>query len=338
MTEHSNIAVETTLDTSTINASVTTLDVALATGYPEVPFNIHINYDDYSKAEIIRVGAKSGVTFSSLERGYGDSTARSHASGDLIRHVIIDEDIETHTVSATAPANPNVGDVWVNPDVSDSALTVFEDTWIHHLLERPSTESIHANDQEFIGTISGTAVSDSGTTVWTQDKGLLSVTVEDQTAGDYSTRLWTLTPTVPPVTVETVVRVVGESGLTPSIGVCLTDGTSVSSNIVDVAYASSDKSADVYKGTITAAAASTDQTLTYWMMPFIYIRIIWSATNTFKGVWSTDGISWSSFGAANTTQTMTPTHFGVAVAGMDGATAEMVGTFEYLRVTESDLS
>ena len=68
-----------------------------------------------------------------------------------------------------------------------------------------------------------------------------------------------------------------------------------------------------------------------------YWRVIWSATNTFKGYFSFDGVSWTRFGGGDATVTLTPTHFFVGVSTWGDVDIGMA-TFEYLRVTEADLS
>lgn len=84
---HSNTAVRTSLS-SAISDTDTSLDVGDATGYPSTPFAIEIG------DEVIRVDAKSGTTFSSLQRGYDGTTATSHASGSAVQHAGISEDFE----------------------------------------------------------------------------------------------------------------------------------------------------------------------------------------------------------------------------------------------------
>ena len=94
-TNFSNVAVATTLATAGIDDTVTTLDVASATGYPAVPFNILL--DD----EVIRVVAKSSVTFSSLVRGYDGTVAASHLEDAAITHVVIAEDVAPGGLAGT---------------------------------------------------------------------------------------------------------------------------------------------------------------------------------------------------------------------------------------------
>jgi hypothetical protein len=87
---YSNIAVDTTLATG-INGAVTTLDVVSATGWPIAPFLLVIDPGTGTE-ELILVGAKSGVTFSSLTRGFGGTSAVAHNAAAPIRHVLTKED------------------------------------------------------------------------------------------------------------------------------------------------------------------------------------------------------------------------------------------------------
>ena len=104
----SNTAVATTL-ASNISDADTSLTVNSSTGYPAVPFVIAINAGT-SAEEIIKVGAKSGTTFSTLTRGYDSTTARAHTSGASVKHVAAAEDFDamfTHT-HATSDGHANI--------------------------------------------------------------------------------------------------------------------------------------------------------------------------------------------------------------------------------------
>jgi len=92
----SNSALATTLN-GDITDTATSLVVVSATGYPDVPFKIKID------TEIIVVGAKTGVTFSSLERGHEDSVATAHSNTDEVIHVVTAEDIGTVDVVKFEP-------------------------------------------------------------------------------------------------------------------------------------------------------------------------------------------------------------------------------------------
>lgn len=104
VTNFSNTAVDTTLNGAITNVA-TSLVVVSATGYPAVPFNIQI------ENEVIRVGAKSGTTFSTLTRGYDGTTGVSHVDGSAVSHVVIAEDVGPR-VQAWTPTlfNMTLGD------------------------------------------------------------------------------------------------------------------------------------------------------------------------------------------------------------------------------------
>jgi len=75
--------VATTL-ASGINDTATSLTVASATGFPDVPFRITIHTGNPADGEIIEVGGKSGTTFSSLLRGRESTVAASWSEGATI--------------------------------------------------------------------------------------------------------------------------------------------------------------------------------------------------------------------------------------------------------------
>ena len=69
---------------SGINDTATSLTVASATGFPDVPFRITIHTGNPADGEIIEVGGKSGTTFSSLLRGRESTAAASWSEGATI--------------------------------------------------------------------------------------------------------------------------------------------------------------------------------------------------------------------------------------------------------------
>jgi hypothetical protein len=70
---------------------------------------------------------------------------------------------------------------------------------------------------------------------------------------------------------------------------------------------------------------------------WLYLRLVWTAANTWGFAWSPDGVSWTDYNFSTFAATMTPTHFGPWVSSW-GQTVPLVASFEYVRVTESDLS
>jgi len=225
-----------------------------------------------------------------------------------------------------------------NFSISAMGGSGYADTWLDALFTRPSDETVHTDDQEFNGTIGGTAQDASGTITWTQSRGILSAAYEDTSPGSSPCRLYALTPTTFPVTIETAIRTIGEDGKYPLGGICLTDGTATSANLVGCAYVAATFDASMYSGTIASSSSTTNDIVESPVSLLIYMRLIWTATNTFEATWSIDGVSWSKFATTSTSKTITPTHFGAFIGGMDTATSVAITSFEYLRVTESDLS
>lgn len=308
-TQFSNTAVETTLDGG-ISDSATTLDVADASGYPDVPFNIQIN------DEVVRVGAKSSLTFSSLTRGYDGTTTAAHTTGDAIAHVVVAGDMETAAHQT--------------------------DTWLDALFRRPSGETIHADDDEFDdGSIDGawTQLTVSGTTTWSESGGRLLAKTDSQTAADNNPILRSLGSLTYPLTIDTAVSYTSPWATYLMVGVAFSDGVVATSNaICGEAYVTTAADAGPIiafraDGTWTNIVGSgTVEKAGYGML---YLRVVWTAANAFTFLWSADGVNY--LVASTATPTVTPTHYGLFV-GTWGVSAQRNAAFEYFRVTESDLS
>ena len=88
---YSDIAVATTLSSGITGADIS-LTVVSATGWPAAPFLLVIDADTANE-EVILVGAKSGVIFSSLTRGFAGTSAVAHNASVAIKHVIAGVDI-----------------------------------------------------------------------------------------------------------------------------------------------------------------------------------------------------------------------------------------------------
>lgn len=215
------------------------------------------------------------------------------------------------------------------------------DNWLSALFRRPSDETVHADDQEFNGTIGGTALTVSGTANWTQDKGVLSVEYHSQGTNDLAARIYSLTPSTHPVTIETCVRVMTTLAGNAIAGVFFSDGTTSTDNQTFAAYARTSSNWYVlnYRGTFDVYDSGISKSIPEASIG-VYLRHIWSASNTFKFQFSPDGVSWTDWDEGGQSWTMTPTHFGVMCStwATSGAGNTGIATFEYLRVTESDLS
>ena len=212
-------------------------------------------------------------------------------------------------------------------------------TWLHRLFQREGTA--HVDDQEFNSALAdNTALTVTGTAVWTVDNGVLSVLYDQQSAEDMAAQIWALTPSAAPVTMEVCVRLLGVRQGYNMVAAGFCDGT---------VAGSTRSSASLYRdngdsllisatnGTFTSHAAATWDETNSQIGSHLYLRYIWTAVNTFKALVSTDGVSWTDFDNTAATVSYTPTHFFV-MASTWGGIQPSLATFEYIRITESDLS
>ena len=303
---YSNSALATTLN-GDITDTATSLVVVSAAGYPDVPFKIKID------TEIIVVNTKVGVTFSGLERGHEGSPNVAHSNTDEVIHVVTAEDVGGFG----------------------------QGSWLAALFARP--ETVHADDDEFDDEsidVAWTEVTVTGTTIWTESRGVLSVKTYSQTASDVNPILKPMSATFP-VTIETALRVSVRDTNYLMTGLIFTDGVSSTSNcIIAMPYwHTSGVIMSFRSGTLTSISSDYGglNMSDAWMpFPFLYQRLIWTSANTFKYLWSMDGVTWEDHYGAKA-KTMTPTHYGVYVSTWGGS-VQVASAFEYFRVTEADLS
>ena len=215
--------------------------------------------------------------------------------------------------------------------------------WMTRLAQPLST---HADDDEFNGAGLGgwTEVDPSGTTTWTEQDGVASVKFSGQASGDLAGLIKAMTPTVAPVTIQTAIRHMDNTSSNTMIGLCFADGLTDTDDLLSiVSYAGASAAIMEYRhGTFTAATTGTGghtwESLHEWApAPFLYLRLIWKTTNTFAYSVSPDGVSWTDFGGSDLTHALAPTHFGLIVSKY-GQPGDPVASFEYFRVTETDLS
>lgn len=240
-------------------------------------------------------------------------------------------------------ADNTAGDISA-ADMRDVAEALYQ--WVpvqeRYKVGRLVGETVHASDVFPLGTSpGGTAYAISGTGVWTQEDGALSVVFNNQSAGDAAGRGYAISLSAP-VTVETCVDIQIPATGVPHVGVCFTDGTAAGSNVAAAFMTHlSSPAFYYYSGTLTdinAAFASAAGVMQSTYARF-YVRMVWKAANTFNAQWSPSGAagSWTGFGLADQSKTMTPTHFGPIVTTWGGA-EECVATFRYFRVADADLS
>lgn len=241
-------------------------------------------------------------------------------------------------------AVPEVGDavVWDGSAWKEASVeSPYAGTWLDALFVRPDT--VHVNDDEFVGTTIDPAWTETsyGTTVWTQGLGRMSVAFSLQGSAPEMSTILRAVPSSYPFTIETAMSTHPMNGYFHG-GLCLTSGTGGSATIVSgIMHHDSYDNPHLYfmGGTLADGNSGGYQSLSPNEQPhpkaFEYLRLVWTATNTFKYLVSHDGVSWANYFSDNTTS-LTPTHFGMTVSAYNLST--QMASFEYVRVTEADLS
>lgn len=289
----SNTAQITAL-TADITSSATSLQVVSASGYPDPPFTIRI------RDEVILVGAKSGTTFSSLTRGFDSTVATAHTAGTPVRHVAVasDFDVQWHEVATTPPRGSY-------DDEFDDATIGSE--WVQ--------------------------VTPSGTAVWAES-GLLSVSVSGQAAGAVCGLIKSMTglPTTG-VSIVTAVRYIYRAVAGLRLGLVFADGTTSGNSVValDIAPKDWQPYLELRQGTFANFSTLLWRTYVVHETPFLYMRLTWVTTNTWRAEVSTDGVTWTTLGIADQTINLVPTYMGV-VATVDSQIYPGQGSFEFFRV------
>lgn len=289
--------------------------------------------------EVFKNGSATGLTC--VLNGTDTQYASASQGVDLDTFVAGDRlDIR---VTTDASWSPTTSEVEGTITIADGALIVPE--WIRYLAVRQDDETVHADDDLFGSDSSGdyTEIDVTGTTTWTTSRGLLSCLFEDQTAGDAGCYVKSITSASAPMTISTRVRLENADQNSDVIGLCFTDGATTGDDMVgaQVQLDASAFSLALVNGPITAFDG--DFTLIFSSAPQtpllngLYMRLIWTAANTFAMAVSPDGVSWTDYASAADTFTFTPTHLGVFVTSY-GGTAQAIATFDYIRVYDSDLS
>jgi hypothetical protein len=214
--------------------------------------------------------------------------------------------------------------------------------WVSYLAKRQSDETSHADDDFFDdGTLAGTAVTGAGNASWVEQYGKMSVLVDTQGAFpvEVAARVFALTPSAAPVTLETRFEVLAlDANNIPGVMVGFSDGATVGDDIAALySYraAAGQRRFYNYAGQFNAGAGSTLWTnLAIWT-PYLYVRAVWSAANTFKYGISLNGIRFTRLGQAAHSRTLAPTHFFVG-AGNVSSTLPMPVEFDYVRINEVD--
>ena len=309
---YTNTSVATELNGG-VNDSTTSWTVLDGSTYPKVPFSARC------ELEVVLVTAKSGTLDVdwTVEREFDGTTGAAHVDGKAVEHVVIAADIYT-------------------PE------------WIRYLAHRLPDETAHVEDDFFNDEDKSdwTEVDDTGTLTWTESRDIMSFQGTGGTDGDTASILKSMGSLSAPVTIETAVRLGPWSDADPPVKVCpvFASGTTFASDNFVGNMLVGGKSTVDYHSAFAAYGALASWSIDQYAFinmygllgNLVYLRTIWTATNTWSQSISFDGVNWDDQGMAPWSQSMTPTHFGLLIADYTGSEVSSAA-FEYFRVYEADL-
>lgn len=181
-------------------------------------------------------------------------------------------------------------------------------------------DDVYWNGADLAGNFTEQTVS--GTATWTEQDNLLSALINNQTVNDVTAQLQPVTFTIGD---EWVVPILGHLSPDPitghhAAGIIFTDGTATTSNAVwgHAQFVHGDPT-QVGVTFVGRTGTLTDLSTAPWISDaatndgnFLYLKLKYSAANTFIFSLSPNGVMFSVFGEADISKTMTPTHVGVA--------------------------
>lgn len=273
----------------------------------------------------------SGVKWATPATGIAE--ALLDAKGDLIVASAADTAarlaVGTNGFVLTADSAQSTGVKWA------AAAGGWEDK-VAKLPASPNANDDEFNDDSFTG---WTAVvpGSPASVVATESNDALSVYHPSGAAGARDAHAWvkSLGGASAPVVIETCMRggnLEGQPSNNLFMGILFADGTASGAGTQILGLL------DLYTPNVaiekwtnyTTFSAQVTKNITRWYALAIYMRLSWTAANTWKFEVSPDGISWITV-QTGWSQTMTPTHYGVFVA--NGTAQPTVTTFEYFRVS-----
>lgn len=132
--------------------------------------------------------------------------------------------------------------------------------------------------------------------------------------------------------IETALRCFGTAG-NLVVGLCFTDGTGAAANLAACTIDVKGNNLTFRTGVVNNQSANgTNVTgISYSSMVggWIYLRETWVSANTFRCEISLDGVTYSAFGGADSTKTMTPTQMGLFFSTYGAGT--QLNAYEYFR-------
>lgn len=176
-----------------------------------------------------------------------------------------------------------------------------------------------------------TTVTVTGTQTVTEKDGFLSVKYSGQSGGDHNGVLKAHTFSIGD-SFATRIRLFGPAGQVSFGGLVFTDGTTSAANAIQVSGyvdAANNTLVDTLHGTLTAMGSEGFSITARNAFPWLdglYVRLTYTASNSFTAHFSPDGATWSVLGQSAVSKTITPTHFGVTWS-KEGGSVESVVSF-----------
>lgn len=203
---------------------------------------------------------------------------------------------------------------------------------------RVAGETPHAADDFFAAYSGYTEQNHAASVVWALGRGGLRVAWNSIPANSVAVAVKAIPAAGVPITIETAFSATISQTSNPGIGLCFTNGTATTSDVtgIELIYVSG---FFFYKldGVLNNYGATQLSPFPGSLFPLIFLRLAWTAANTFTWSMSIDGDLWTDWANPTIANTMTPTHMGFAVSSNAGTTPH-TALFHYLRVYEADLS
>lgn len=275
-----------------------TASVSIVSGFPNTPFAIRVDN------EIMLVTDVTGSVFT-VERGYDNTAKQAHILMTDVEHVAIADD--------------------------------FQHLWQEELVS-PKFGYI---DDEFDDGVIGSEwynVTPSGTATWTEDNGIVSALVADQS----STQLTGLVKSMDGIQISGVKLVTAMRLFYPSNqylfgGLVFSDGTTVGNSLVTLsAYTSNTGLQLTMRGGQFNGVSTTlfDVACGPQFFPWLYLRLSWLTSDLWSGEFSPDGVTWTDLNQGNQTHAITPTYMGMVASTWGNTTYDGIASFDFFRVYE----
>lgn len=218
-------------------------------------------------------------------------------------------------------------------DISaEDGRDVIEALWlrIYGVESNPGANDIYWDGDD---SSSMTTVTVTGSQTITENGGYLSVNFSGQGAQDFNALLKAHTFSIgDSFAAETRLLSGAASGLQGHVGLVFTDGTTSGSNAMTSSIQQNQANAPTFvarHGTLTAMSTAASHVPSL-VVPGWWLRLTYTAANTFQVSISSDGISYTTLTHSSTSKTMTPTHVGL-VWSKDNTSGEGIGTFGPIR-------